>query len=177
MPEQVSPDRGAAISALAVVVPAHNEEVLLSRCLTALERAVDVLRRTEPSIRVEVVLALDACTDASAEIAGRHHVRVTTLDERCVGAARATGAAAAADLLGVGAAHDPDRAWLACTDADSVVPPSWLTEHVALAARGTDLVLGRVRPDPADLDDETHREWSRLHTSAHPARHVHVANL
>lgn len=165
------------VSAVAVVVPANDEEALMPRCLTALDHAVDALRRAEPSVRVEVVVALDACTDGTADVARRHGAHVTTVEARCVGAARASGAAAAHALLGVGTGRPTSQVWLACTDADSTVPRNWLTEHVAAAARGADLVLGQARPDPRDLDEATYREWSRLHPSTHPTRHVHGANL
>ncbi|WP_338538301.1 glycosyltransferase [Janibacter terrae] len=171
------PDLVTGISAVAVVVPANDEEVLLPRCLTALAHAVATLRAARPDVRVEVVVALDACTDGTAAVAARHGVHTTMVDARCVGAARAAGAVAAHELLEVGATHRAAGAWMACTDADSVVPADWLTGQVAAADGGADLVLGRVRPDPLDLDGDTYREWSRRHTSAHPTRHVHGANL
>lgn len=176
----MSEDRGtvpAALTAVAVVIPANDEEELLPRCLEALDAAVDALRRSDPSLAITAVVVLDACTDGSGDVAAGHSVHVRSIEERCVGAARTVGAAAAHDLLGIGVEHDGARVWLACTDADSVVPANWLTEHVASARAGVDLVLGRVRPDPLDLDEDTHREWSRLHRSGHPTGHVHGANL
>ena len=54
------------IRQLHVVVPAHDEEELLPRCLAAIEQAVaQVRRRTQPP-HVEVTVVLDACTDGSA---------------------------------------------------------------------------------------------------------------
>lgn len=177
MSERVDLCPTEGITGVAVVVPANDEEVLLPSCLTSLERAVAVLRRAEPLVRVEVVVVLDACTDGTAEVAAHSEVHVTTIDERCVGAARAAGAATARALLGVGVERAASQVWLACTDADSVVPPDWLTDQITSAAGGADLVLGRVRPDPDDLDDASHREWSRRHRSTDPTSHVHGANL
>lgn len=167
----------SALTAVAVVLPANDEEELLPRCLRALDAAVDALRRSEPRLAIMLVVVLDACSDGSADVAAGHEVQVRSINEGCVGAARTAGAAAAHDLLGVGVEHDERHVWLACTDADSVVPTNWLTDHVASARAGVDLVLGRVRPDPLDLDEATHREWSRRHTSTRPTDHVHGANL
>ena len=83
------------VSAVAVVVPAQDEELLLPRCLTALEAAVSSLRQARPTVRVEIVVVLDACTDGTAAVAARHAVHVTTISSRCVGVARGAGAAAA----------------------------------------------------------------------------------
>lgn len=166
-----------AISAVAVVVPVNDEEALLARCLDALAIATGELRRVRPHCRVEVIAVLDACLDGSAAVASRYDVHVTTIDRRCVGAARAAGATHAASLLGLGVQQDADQAWLACTDADSAVPPDWLTQQVEAAAGGADLTLGRVRPDPQDLDDSVRRAWWREHVSSDPTSHIHGANL
>ena len=165
------------VEAVAVVVPVNDEEALLPRCLTALSVAVRALRATHPQVAVEVVVVLDACTDGSSTVAARHDVRVITTDDQCVGTARSAGAGYAASLLGVDESLRASRAWLANTDADSVVPPGWLTHQVASALSGADLVIGRVRPDPADSTEQLRRAWGREHRSADPLRHVHGANL
>lgn len=177
MNEHPRADRDDSVSAVAVVVPVNNEEVLLPRCLAALDVSVAALHRTWPTIDVKIVIVLDACTDGSAAVTARHDVHVTTLDEQCVGSARASGVALAASLLGVGVKRAPRAAWLANTDADSVVPPDWLTHQVASADRGADLVIGRVRPDPQDSNERLQGAWAFEHRSADPLSHVHGANL
>jgi glycosyltransferase involved in cell wall biosynthesis len=52
-----------------VVIPAHNEERVLARGLSAL------LRGTEPG-ELEVIVVANACTDSTADVARAHGVRV-----------------------------------------------------------------------------------------------------
>jgi glycosyltransferase involved in cell wall biosynthesis len=160
------------IAAIGVVVPAHNEQLLLPACLDALEIAVDAVA----PILVTVVVVLDSCTDASAEVAAaRPWVRSLCIDGGNVGAARRAGTD---EALRLAAGLDPDRVWLATTDADSVVPPDWLSGQLALAADGWEAVIGTVAVD----------DWSEHHPSVatrwragyHPIEHhahVHGANL
>ena len=124
------------VQQVAVVVPARNEQQLLPGCLAALTVAAERV-----AVPVSVVVVLDRCTDGTADLlAGRPGVRSVESVAGCVGAARATGAAQA--LADSGAL--PGRTWLACTDADSQVPPSWLVHQLDLADHGADLVLGTV---------------------------------
>ncbi|WP_329915359.1 glycosyltransferase [Stenotrophomonas sepilia] len=100
---------------IGVLVPAHNEAASMARCLQSIRRAA--LHPGLGGEAVEVVVALDACSDATASICHQQRVGIVRLDARCVGIARA---AAAVELLGRGAR------WLASTDADSEVPGDWL---------------------------------------------------
>ena len=87
----------------------------MARCLQSIRRAA--LHPGLGGEAVEVVVALDACSDATASICHQQRVGIVRLDARCVGIARA---ASAVELLGRGAT------WLASTDADSEVPGDWL---------------------------------------------------
>ncbi len=161
--------------ALAVVVPARDEEQLLPRCLDSLARAVDELSRAHPGLGCRVFVVLDSCVDGTAEVlAGRPGVVAVTVRSGQVGAARAAGVDAAAAWA---AAADPARVWIASTDADTVVPPHWLTAQVALAADGHALVVGTVLPDPRDLSDHEHALWRARHSLEDGHEHVHGANL
>lgn len=128
---------------IGILVPAHNEAACLDACLRSL-----TLAGAHPGLAgeaVRVVVALDACTDASADICRSHGVDVVQLQVRCVGAARA---AAAEQLIRMGAR------WLASTDADSQVPAHWLS---AQHAAGADVFCGVV-----DLGDLAPRQaWLR----------------
>ncbi|OMP39554.1 glycosyl transferase [Stenotrophomonas sp. KAs 5-3] len=104
---------------IGVLIPAHNEADSIARCLQSIR--VATLHPGLGGEAVEVMVALDACTDATGTICRQHLVGSVQLDARCVGVARA---AAAAELLGRGAR------WLASTDADSEVPPEWLAAQV-----------------------------------------------
>ena len=72
---------------------------------------------------------------------------------------------------------DPSRTWLACTDADSAVPAGWILEQVRLADAGADVVVGTVRPDPADLTATQLAAWRATRVPGRPNGHVHGANL
>jgi len=156
-----------AVHRLLVVVPAHDEEGTLARCLSHVARAV---REVGSLATTRTVVVLDACSDRSAEVAAGHDVEVVTCELRNVGAARALGVDVAARDVA-----DAAGAWVATTDADSRVGPGWLLEHLAAARAGHDALVGRVRPEPADLAGPVLDEWHRRHRVG--SRHVHGANL
>ncbi|KAA9107704.1 glycosyltransferase [Microbacterium rhizomatis] len=161
-----------AVTRVIVVVPVHNEEDLLDACLGALSAAVHRTERAGLACDVRVVL--DDCTDASATLALSYPFTVSTIRASMVGAARAHGVVTAlADLGDV----DLHRVWIANTDADSQVPPQWIVDQVRIAALGTDVVLGGVRPDFADLTPVHRRHWLRTHPRGVPTGNVHGANL
>lgn len=160
------------VDAVGVVVPVHDEQELLARCLVSLRTAA-----TGCDVPVHIVIVLDACTDASAALcaaAGELATSTTlvTADLRCVGAARTLGCRAVLDRLGVAGT------WLASTDADSRVPADWLRRGVAYAAEGYDAVAGTVQVD----DWSSHEPdvcWVYLagYDGRRGHRHVHGANL
>ncbi|WP_435194760.1 glycosyltransferase [Streptomyces sp. NRRL F-5630] len=170
-----APRAARDLAALAVVVPAHDEEALLPHALAALRRAA-----RHPALpvraRVRVVVVADACADATAELAHAAGAHVVRIDARNPGRARAAGAAAALGLFG----ESPARVWLSSTDADSRVPADWLARQWRWGARGWEAVVGTVQPlggDPA-LAGLLHREAVRYREAGgarHP--HVHGANL
>ena len=53
-------------TALAVVIPARDEEVLLPACLESVARAVVALATAHPDIETRVLVVLDSCRDGSA---------------------------------------------------------------------------------------------------------------
>ncbi|MEO6030828.1 MAG: glycosyltransferase [Burkholderiaceae bacterium] len=152
---------------LGVVVPAHDEEALIGACLGSLFHASRSPRlHGEP---VVIVVALDACRDATESIAN-HQGAITVAVNSCnVGAARACGARQA---LKAGAR------WLAFTDADSVVAPDWLATQLD---QHCDAVCGTI--EVGDWGDwGEHGERVRQHhlanyTDADGHRHIHGANL
>jgi hypothetical protein len=97
-----------------------------------------------------------------------------------VGAARRLAVAAGlrrARAAGPPSEHRVDATRVACTDADSVVPPGWLAHQLEQADRGADLVLGTVAlPGSADTV-----AWRREYAAGVRADgthgHVHGANL
>ncbi|MDN3495332.1 glycosyltransferase [Planococcus sp. APC 4015] len=159
----------SACLAVAVVVPVHDEEALLDACLESLAHAVAAVH----GFGVAVVVVLDACADGSAEIARRHDVTTIEIGDHNVGAARRAGVERARLQLAV----DPAELWIATTDADSTVPPNWLTHQLDLAARGHDVVLGNVRPDFVGLSADHVAYWHATHAPGIPLGNVHGANL
>ncbi|OUZ09141.1 hypothetical protein BHE97_11635 [Aeromicrobium sp. PE09-221] len=155
---------------VAVVIPVHDEECLLERCLRSVRTAADrLMDRLGTAARIVVVL--DACSDRSEEIATAQQVETVRIARRCVGAARAEGV----DHVIRTAATT--RLWIACTDADSRVPADWLITHCRQATAGADLVLGRARLDPVDVSIPVYRRWAQHYGGGSATRHIHGANL
>jgi len=160
-----------AISAVGVVVPAHDEEALLPDCLDALELA---MRRI--AVPAMAVVVLDDCHDRSAAVvAARRHFRTLSLTARNVGRARAAGFDM---LLGRSCATPASQLWLATTDADSTVPENWLEVQLRHADQGFEVVLGTVKV--ADWSTRSKAVAERF-TARYDARddhdQVHGANL
>lgn len=157
------------IEAVAVVVPARDEEDRVVACLRS------VLASVPEHLAAAVVLVADGCVDRTAVLARAvGGVHVVEVEHGAVGAARRDGVAAAlARLPGFGA----QSVWIANTDADTIVPAHWLLHQVALADEGADVVIGTVRPDFDELPPEYRAEWLTTHRRGKPNGHVHGANL
>ncbi|HEY0189684.1 MAG TPA: glycosyltransferase [Kofleriaceae bacterium] len=168
------------IDAVGIVIPAHDEAELLPASLAALDVAMHHL---PPHVRRLAVVVLDACSDASPRIAaswcdGAPEWTVVTISARNVGQARAAGMQ---HLLHAFAGIGLSRVWLATTDADSTVRPSWLTEQLRLAASGADSVAGTIELDdwreyPSGFGDQF-RQFYAEQGSPDDHGHVHGANL
>ena len=161
----------APIAAVAVVVPAHDEEELIPGCLIAVQQAAEAIGE----IPVLVIVVADACSDGTAESARLAGTEVVAVTARCVGHARAAGMLAALEQLRA----SPDRIWLATTDADTRVPARWLRRQLEYAAAGADAVAGTVTvTDWAEHPTHVPGAFAAQYAhsgDAHP--HVHGANL
>ncbi len=104
---------------ISFVVPAFNEEQMLGRTVSALNAAAHALGE-----RFEVVVADDASTDRTAEIARQHGARVVSVNHRQIAATRNSGAKAAAGEL------------LIFVDADTVVTEAAVRAAVAAMRQG-----------------------------------------
>jgi hypothetical protein len=158
------------ITAIGVVVPAHDEQELLPAALAAIRVAA-----RHPAVRglaVHVVPVLDACSDDTGAYApGAVEVRAGN-----VGLARAAGFA---EVLRREAGRPPGELWLAGTDADSTVPADWLAEQLRLAAAGADVVAGTVAvADWSGQPAATRARFAATYGTPRAGhRHVHGANL
>jgi len=96
----------AAVPRFSVVIPAWNEEKYLPRLLDTIDAA-----RARFDGPLEIIVADNASSDSTAEIATARGCRVTTVEKRAIGAARNGGAAIARGEI------------LCFTDADNRVHP------------------------------------------------------
>lgn len=160
------------IRRVVIGIPARNEQELIAACLRSVLLAVASLAAERPDVTTTVVVALDHCTDASLTVVQQFPVLPIITSHGCVGLARDS--AVRAGLLA--ASSGMHRTWLACTDADSEVPPNWLTEQVRLADTGIDLVVGTVEP-VGEIDPVTLQRWHDRHVLAEGHEYVHGANL
>lgn len=163
------------VARVVVVLPVHNEEALLPGCLRALVRAGREARRVRPTVEVDIIVALDGCTDRSAEIATGFPVTCIAAPHR--GAAETRLMAVDTGLTAFGSAAVPlDRLWIASTDADSMVPDCWISDFLRLADLGVDLVVGAV--EAVGPCDRSHLEaWRARHRPPWGGRPVHGANI
>ncbi|WP_420452877.1 glycosyltransferase [Ilumatobacter sp.] len=174
--ELVAPVRRPPIEHVVIVVPACDEAERLGPTLVALERA----RFQMPShIGSTVVVVADRCSDATAELARAalpDPDAVLEVSVASAGSARCLGVAHA-----LGAVDVPDeRIWVASTDADTLVPPDWLTRQLDAAAAGFVAIAGIVTLDLArGATPALIRAFDRAYVLADDGthQHVHAANL
>ncbi len=104
---------------LSVVIPAYNEEHLLSRTLGSLSGAI-----AEVGVEAEVIVSNDGSTDRTEQIAREHGARVVTVQHRQIAATRNSGAAVAKG----------DQ--LLFLDADTILPAETLRAGLQTLADG-----------------------------------------
>ena len=157
------------IRRVGVVVPAHNEERVMGRCLAAIRAAT-----ASVSVPVSTLVVLDDCCDRTERICRSFQVDVLGVQAQSVGVARHTGISRL--LSGV---MDAESIWVANTDADSVVPPTWLRDQLTLAHTGADVVVGTV--GLTDHEGMSSKQFEDLYnaglTSTGEHAHVHGANF
>lgn len=149
---------------IGIVIPAHNEEAVIARCIESILVAAghEALRNEW----VQIVVVMDDCVDSTRDIIDLYPVHGMVVTARNVGAARAAGADY---LLNKGAR------WLAFTDADTVVPEGWLADQLAF---DTDAVCGIVQVDDWSAHPEAVRSrYDLMYTPTEGHRHIHGANL
>lgn len=163
--------------ALGVCLPIHNEEETLHRSLKALEEATNQAEAMGISCRIAAVL--DHCSDRSERILHDWSLNasVSTLAIECsvrnVGIARQTGFMALITSFGQ---VRTTQLWLATTDADSEVPPDWLTHQIDCRKRSVEFWAGRVEVrDWAGRLAHTPRLWGEMYHSEQAP--IHGANL
>lgn len=149
---------------IGVIVPAHNEEAVVAQCIESL--LVAAQHAALGGEEVCVVIVLDQCTDGTQRVVGRYPVQSLVVSHCNVGRTRAAGA----DWLIAQGAR-----WLAFTDADTLVPPTWLVDQLRFR---TDAVCGTVQIDDWSLHgEEVRARYDSLYTPIEGHKHVHGANM
>ncbi|MGO4383057.1 glycosyltransferase [Specibacter sp. RAF43] len=162
------------LAAMAVVIPARNEQPLLSATLAALAASMAHFHRQSGPVPVLAAIVLDCTTDDSRQVLTDFpamHVLTTAAGR--VGSARNEGIRHAVGAL----ACPPERIWILNTDADTIVPTDWLHQHWRLAVEGWDVVAGTVEPHGGGLTARQLSLWHLAHKLAEGHGHVHGANL
>jgi cellulose synthase/poly-beta-1,6-N-acetylglucosamine synthase-like glycosyltransferase len=160
-----------------VVVPAQNEESTIERCIESIRAAACA---GAVGGRLWIVVVADACADATASRARRAlgtSGEVIECTARSPGVARKIGAAA---VLAHFAACNPERLWLANTDADTHVPADWLILHLEWANEGVSAVAGIVQLEPGAAERRSVTQLFRATyelASDGTHEHVHGANF
>lgn len=75
---------------ISVIIPAHNEERYIARCIRSIKRAASQF----PG-KTEIIVVCNRCTDRTGVIAEKLGARVLTNEDRCIAKVRNTGIKAA----------------------------------------------------------------------------------
>ena len=104
---------------ISVIIPAHNEEKYIARCIRSVKKAESGFKGN-----VEIIVVCNRCTDRTAEIAESLGARVLTNEDRCIAKVRNTGIAAAKGRI------------IVTIDADNRMTPGTLSEVYVLIRSG-----------------------------------------
>jgi len=104
---------------ISIIIPAHNEELFLPKCLAAVKRAAAFAQ-----IEVELIVVLNRCTDGTEEIARAAGAIIAREEDRNLSKIRNAGATLATGNI------------LVTCDADSVPHERIFTEVMAKLASG-----------------------------------------
>ena len=115
---------------ISVIIPAHNEEKYIGKCLDSIGRA-----RTNIEIPVEIIVALNRCTDHTEDIAKSYKAITVKEDEKNIAKIRNAGVKVSTGDV------------LVTIDADSWMTPNML-QKVILKLQTKKYIGGGVRIKP-----------------------------
>jgi glycosyltransferase involved in cell wall biosynthesis len=152
-----------------IVVPAHNEEMLIERCLSSL---LNIEHRSD----LWIVVVADSCSDQTGVTAQSilgDRGEVLEITKRNAGVARSLGAD---QVLAHFRKRYPSRpVWLANTDADSFVPRHWISQQLELASTGARAIAGVVDIDTfSDFGPGTRERFEQSYGQGSDGDHPHV---
>ena len=104
---------------ISVIIPAHNEERYIGKCLKSIKIAA-----REISDEVEIIVVANRCTDRTADIARRYGVEVLENSDKCISSIRNAGVRASNGRV------------IVTIDADSVMHKTALAEIKELLRSG-----------------------------------------
>ncbi len=158
---------------MVVAIPARDEADSIRECIQSIDRS-----SAEVPLPVMVVVAADSCTDRTFHVACRTRTEHCDLDVIKGNWGRAGAARAAAVHHGLhNLATDRGPVWIANTDADCVVPPTWLRVQLDLAT-DLDVVAGIVELAPETTAPAMFEAFtSAYHVDGDHHTHVHGANI
>ena len=152
---------------IGIVIPAHNEAMTIAKCLASVRAAIEQL----PSIiEVYTLVVLASCTDNTESIVKAAGIDYLCCNYQCVGQVR---------NMGIRHAITNGATWIACTDADSVVPIDWLVRQIKhISHQPTDMICGVVDIDSwVHLTTQTRKDYIAHYQDKMGHRHIHGANL
>ena len=152
---------------IGIVIPAHNEAMTIAKCLASVRTAIEQLPST---IKAYPLVVLDNCTDNTQSIVKAAGIDYLCCDYQCVGRVRD---------IGIRHAITNGAAWIACTDADSVVTVDWLAQQIEhISHQPTDMICGVVQVDSwARLTPQTRKDYIAHYQDRMGHHHIHGANL
>ena len=112
-----------------VIIPAHNEENYIGKCL---EAAVKASKAAAPDT-VQIITVANRCTDKTVDTAMKYGSEICYDDSRCISCVRNTGIAAAKGRI------------IVTVDADSAMTENSLTEIKQMLSSGK-YIGGGTRP-------------------------------
>lgn len=115
--------------AFSVVIPAHNEEKYIGKCLEAVQCAAEQV----PDDKVQIIVVANRCTDGTADIAERFGTEVVENADKCISGVRNAGIRAAKGGI------------IVTIDADSRMTPGSLGE-IREMLNGGKYIGGGARP-------------------------------
>lgn len=119
---------------LSIIIPAYNEEQLITLCLSAVAESLSANAR--PDFTHEVIVVDNNSTDKTAELAGQSGARVVFEPINQISRARNAGAAVA------------KGDWLLFVDADSLLNPGMVADILACIDSGHHVGCGSLMEMP-----------------------------
>ncbi len=103
-----------------VIIPAHNEEKYIEKCMASIRQAADRVKPDE----VEIIVVANRCTDRTEELSKENGAKVIKNEDKCISAIRNAGVKnAGGDII-------------VTIDADSIMTPDSLLEIKELLETG-----------------------------------------